>query len=183
MKIIYRNGAVQDVLTRLLPLALEFDDNGELEVYIFNEKCIRLSSMTEHNYETYVEKEIMKKGYCPEGSTMYSTAVKKTTNDYNDKSSYPAFGIFITDGNNDTDDEKAADKAIRKSSKGKIFYQFIGIGRENFEYLEKLDNLKKRKVDNTAFFKVTEIAKLSDEQLYDKLLDQYSKWLQAMGIN
>lgn len=36
---LYRNGAVQDVLTRLLPLALRFDDNGELEVYVFNREC------------------------------------------------------------------------------------------------------------------------------------------------
>lgn len=44
MDSLYRSGAVQDVLTRLLPLALKFDDNGELEVYVFNTRCTQMPS-------------------------------------------------------------------------------------------------------------------------------------------
>ena len=32
MSSLYRNGSVQSVLSRLMPLALRFDDNGELDV-------------------------------------------------------------------------------------------------------------------------------------------------------
>lgn len=85
------------------------------------------------------------------------------------------FGIFITDGEND--DAYATDRAIRNSSKLKIFYQFVGIGSENFRYFQKLDDLDGRDVDNTAFIKVSDFARLDDEQLYAKLLEQYPQWL------
>ena len=76
----------------------------------------------------------------------------------------------------------ATDNAIRRSSKFKIFYQFVGIGYENFRYLKKLDDLDGRAVDNTAFIKVEDFSRLNDDQLYAKLLEQYPQWLRAMNI-
>lgn len=181
MRFLYCNGAVQDVLTRLLPLALKFDDNGELEVYVFNTYCTQIPSMNLKKYETYVEHEIIRKGFGPSGDTTYSPVIEQTISDYNDGNPSPAFGIFITDGEND--DANTTDKAIRKSSKYKIFYQFVGIGYENFRYLQKLDDLDGRDVDNTAFIKVSDFSQLDDEQLYAKLLEQYPQWLRAMNIN
>lgn len=181
MSHLYRNGDVQEVLTRLLPLALKFDDNGELEVYVFNNSCRQLASMTLSNYENYVQTEILSKGYGPGGGTSYSPVIEQTMDIYNDGSPYPAFGIFITDGEND--DRSQTDRAIRKSSKYKIFYQFVGIGYESFSYLQKLDDLDGRAVDNTAFVKVEDFARLNDDQLFNKLLEQYPQWLQAMHLN
>ena len=101
--------------------------------------------------------------------------------DYNDGSPLPAFGIFITDGANH--DRSATDRAIRESAKHKIFLKFVGTGEyDDFEYLEELDNLDGRPVDNTAFIRVTDFAKLTDDELYDLLLDQYTDWLKAMHI-
>lgn len=181
MSHLYRNGAVQEVLTRLLPLALKFDDNGELEVYVFNNNCLQLAPMTLANYDNYVQTEILNKGKGPGGGTSYAPVIKETVSIYNDGSPYPAFGIFITDGEND--DRNPTDRAIRESSKYKIFYQFVGIGHENFRYLQKLDDLDGRQVDNTAFVKVEDFARLDDDQLFNKLLEQYPQWLQAMHLN
>ena len=181
MSRMYNNGSVQKVLTRLLPLALKFDDNGELEVYVFNNKCDKMSEVNLQNYEDFVRQQIIRKGYGPNGGTNYSPVIKKTVKDYNDGSPYPAFGIFITDGENF--DQSETDSAIRNSSNYKIFYQFVGIGNEEFRYLQKLDDLDGRKADNTAFIKVSDFDKLDDDQLYDKLLEQYPQWLKAMGIN
>jgi len=178
---LYYNGDVQDVLTRLLPLALKFDDNGELEVYVFNHDCSKMPPMNLSNYKNYVKNIIINHGYCPSGGTNYSPVIKQTIKDYDDNSSIPAFGIFITDGENS--DASETDKAIRKSSEHKIFYKFVGIGNEKFNYLQKLDNLSGRNVDNTAFIKVKDFSKLSDDELYDKLLEQYPEWLKAMSIN
>lgn len=178
---LYYNGAVQEVLTRLLPLGLKFDDNGELEVYVFNNYCYQLAPMTLDNYENYVNDEILNKGYGPNGGTSYAPVIEETIKAYNDGSPYPAFGIFITDGENN--DRGPTDKAIRKSSKYKIFYQFVGIGYESFRYLQKLDDLDGRQVDNTAFVKVNDFAHLNDDQLFNKLLEQYPQWLQAMHLS
>lgn len=181
MNSLYRNGSIQNTLTRLLPLALKFDDNGELDVYLFNTSYIQLPSMTIKNYENYVNEQILKKGYAPSGGTSYSPVINKTISDYTDNSDLPAFGIFITDGENN--DYSETDAAIRISSRHKIFYKFIGMGNENFKYLRKLDNLSGRTVDNTAFCKVSSFDTLNDEQLYNKLLEQYPDWLKAMQIN
>lgn len=54
MTSLYQSGEIQNVLTRLLPLALKFDDNGELEVYVFNTSCIQMPSMNLSNYESYI---------------------------------------------------------------------------------------------------------------------------------
>ena len=181
MSTLFRDGSVQETLTRLLPLALKFDDNGELEVYLFNNSYIQLPPMTLSNYENYVKKVILDKGKGPTGGTSYAPVINKTTDDYNDKSPYPAFGLFITDGENS--DASETDKAIQRSSNYKIFYQFIGIGNEVFNYLQKLDNLSGRKVDNTAFVKVESFKSLNDDELYAKLLEQYPQWLSDMNIN
>ena len=180
MKPLYRSGAVQDVLTRLLPLALKFDDNGELEVYVFNENCTQMSPMHLKNYMDYVKTEILDKGYEPDGGTCYAPVIRQTINDYNDGSPYPAFGIYITDVENH--DKKSTDDAIKRSSSYKIFYQFVGIGNEKFRYLQKLDDLKGRSIDNTSFIKVADFAKLDDEELFDKLLGDYPKWLRTLRL-
>lgn len=178
---LYKNGYVQEVLTRLLPLALKFDDDGELEVYVFNNECVQLPSMTMNNYESYVENVILSNNYGPSGGTNYAPVIRKAIRNYKDDSEFPAFGMFITDGSPSDEDE--TNEMVRKSSKYKMFLQFVGIGEEEFGYLERLDNLEGRKVDNTAFIKVSDFSKLNDEQLYEKLLEQYPQWLKSMNIN
>ena len=83
--------------------------------------------------------------------------------------------IFITDGENS--DESATDQIIRELSNYNMFVQFIGIGNEDFNYLKKLDNLSGRNSDNTGFIKVSDMNKLTDEQLYTEILRQYKDWL------
>ena len=63
-----------------------------------------------------------------------------------------------------------------------MFYQFIGIGSSDFDYLEKLDDLDGRKVDNTAFLKFQDLTSLSDDELYSALLEQYPQWLKDMSL-
>ena len=60
----------------------------------------------------------------------------------------------------------------------KFFIQFIGIGSETFEFLDRLDNLTGRKIDNANFFKVSDIRKMTDDQLYSGLMNEYPSWYQ-----
>lgn len=177
----FHNGDVQAMLTRLLPLALRFDDNGELEVFVFDTDCrIITPSMTIGNFSTYVHTHIIKKGHGPcGGGTFYAPAIETTLKAMDcANSSIPTFVIVITDGENS--DKVQTDAAIRKSSEFPVFYQFIGIGSEEFTYLRRLDDLGGRKVDNTAFISCRDIAKMSDDELYAKLLEQYPQWLKDM---
>ena len=149
---LFRNGSVQDVITRLLPIALKFDDNGELESWLFSNDFDSLKPVTIDNYKNYVRK------------------IKDI-----EPSTIPAFIIFITDGENW--DAGETNKIVRELSNYNMFVQFVGIGNESFSYLKSLDNMKGRKCDNTGFVAVEDMNKMTDEELYTELLRQYKDWL------
>lgn len=46
MSNLFRNGSVQETVSRLLPIALRFDDNGELESWLFSNGSERLAAVT-----------------------------------------------------------------------------------------------------------------------------------------
>lgn len=60
-----------------------------------------------------------------------------------------------------------------------MFVQFIGIGNESFDYLRSLDDMKRRKYDNTGFTAVKDMNRMSDEELYSEILRQYKDWLNS----
>lgn len=173
---LYDNGSVQDTITRLLPIALKFDDNGELECWLFSNGKERLSPVTINNYETYVKKVMKKARMCMCG-TNYAPVLTEMVHYYKDiePSDIPAFIIFITDGANW--DEQETNGIIRELSEYNIFVQFVGIGDESFNYLKSLDDLPGRKHDNTGFIAVDDMNKMTDQELYTELLRQYKDWL------
>lgn len=176
MNRLYYNGSVQNVITRLLPIALKFDDNGELESWLFSNQEERLSAVNVNNYENYVQK-VMMKARMSMGGTNYAPALKDMVKYYKDiePSSVPAFIIFITDGENF--DKAETNKIIKELSNYNIFVQFIGIGNEKFTYLKSLDNMEGRVHDNTGFIAVKDMNKMTDGELYTELLRQYKDWL------
>lgn len=176
MSNLFRNGSVQDVVTRLLPIALKFDDNGELESWLFSNDKERLKPVTINNYKNYV-KDVMLKAHMSMGGTNYAPVLREIVSNYKDiePSTIPAFIIFITDGDNWDEDE--TNKIVRELSNYNMFVQFVGIGNESFAYLRSLDDMKGRKHDNTGFIKVADMNRMSDEELYTNLLVQYKDWL------
>lgn len=174
METIYRNGVVQSVLERLLPLALRFDDNAELDMWLFSNGFKRLPSITEDEFFDYVKREVMKRASW--GGTNYAPVIKDIVRKYaqEEPSSVPTLVLFITDGENFDRDE--AEKAIREASKYNIFFQFIGLGDENFKFLKKLDEMEGRYIDNANFFEIRNIKRITDDQLYDLLLTEYPLW-------
>lgn len=173
---LYDNGSVQETISRLLPIALRFDDNGELESWLFSNGSERLKAVSADNYSSYVKK-VMKKAHMYMGGTNYAPVLKEMVTYYKDiePSEIPAFIIFITDGENS--DVSATNAIIKELSEYNIFVQFIGIGDEDFDYLKSLDDMKGRKHDNTGFTAVKDMNKMSDEQLYTEILRQYKDWL------
>lgn len=172
----YRNGTVQSILERLFPLALQFDDNGEMELWIFDTDFKRLNNITKDNYYGYIDREILSK--YDMGGTRYAPVLKDVYNKYmiEDVAKLPNFLIFITDGDNS--DKENTTEVIRKISEYPIFIQFIGVGNDSMQYLEELDNLDKRYVDNANFFRVSNINEMTDNELYNKLLSEYPAWLE-----
>lgn len=176
MDSLFRNGSVQKTVSRLLPIALKFDDNGELESWLFSNDFKRLKAVNESNFGNYV-KNVMEKSGMWMGGTQYAPVLEDIVHYYKDlePSTTPSFIIFITDGENMDHDK--SDRIVRELSNYNMFVQFVGIGSERFNYLQSLDNLSGRKHDNTGFIAVRDMAKMDDGQLYTEILRQYKEWL------
>lgn len=196
MSSLYRKGIVQKTINKLVPLGLTFDDNGSINVYLFQNDYLKKADLDLSNYESYVKNVVERSGYSM-GGTCYAPVLKAIIEgDVQSRGSflgfgaqqetilplvddgYPTFILFITDGDNA--DKSASDKIIRKSSEMNVFVQFIGIGNERFSYLKKLDNLSGRARDNTGFSAMRDLNKVTDEELYTKVLEQFSLWLYGM---
>ncbi len=176
MRKMYNNGTVQTLLERIFPMAMYFDDNSELDFYWFDSLFRELPPVTPALLEDYVNKIILAN---PErfGGTCYAPVMNEIFKKYVKISSanIPTFVIFITDGANS--DKGDASKALINASRYNIFWKFIGIGKERFEFLERLDNLKGRFIDNANFVNVNDLYSISDDDLYTLLLEEYDEWL------
>lgn len=171
---LYRNGTVQDLTERLMPLALKFDDDGQLEVFGFSNHWQEFSSANEDNLAGFVNNVVMKT--IQWGGTNYAPIIRAITDIYGVKnpSQDPTFVIFQTDGANV--DKPAAREAMIAASKYNIFWKFVGIGRERKDFLEELDDMTGRVIDNANFFNAEDITSMSDEDLYRNLLEEYPDW-------
>lgn len=176
----YKDGTVQTVLTTIMPLALQFDDNGELDVWLFDDKYRRIEGMTLNNFDNFVQEEILA-NHWHMGCTSYAPVINDMIKEHGN-SSMATYVLFITDGSND--DKRNTDEAIRRAAEQNIFIQFVGVGNDSFDYLKKLDDLTGRPVDNTGFVKMSDVNNIAnDSQLFELLLEQYPDWLRAKGLN
>lgn len=87
----------------------------------------------------------------------------------------PVYIIFLTDG--ECNDKSDTYEVVSKLSHGGAFIQFIGIGNDNFQTLKNLDDMDGRLLDNADFFAVNDIDSLSDETLYERLMQEFPSWI------
>lgn len=166
---LYDDGTVQKTIERLAPLAFRFDDNGIMEAMLFNHALVGMPDITIENYKGYSRANLNR---VVGGGTSYAPAIRKLTNEARRGCfSYPVFVIFITDGDNS--DKEDTRKALREASEFEIYFQFVGIGGASFNFLEEIDNLSGRRFDNAGFIEIENLNKVSDEDLYDQLLDEF----------
>ncbi|MTH55195.1 VWA domain-containing protein [Bacillus mangrovi] len=177
MRKLYKNGTVQKVVERILAVASQFDDDGMLDVWVYDNEFARLKPVTERDFTGYVENVILsdslihKFGRNDEPPVMEDVIRKYTKEDI---SRDPAFIVFINDGGC----KKTIKKPVVESSNQPIFWQFVGIGDSNFETLENLDSMEGRFIDNANFFHIQDPETISDDQLYHQLLNEFPSWLE-----
>jgi hypothetical protein len=176
MRNFYKNGTVQKVVDRILAVASQFDDDGTLDIWVYDNEFSRLKSVTERDFANFVNDNILnndlihKFGRNDEPPVM-EDVIKKYT--IESPAQEPAFIVFINDGGC----KRTIKKPVVESSTKPIFWQFVGIGDSNFEVLGKLDNMEGRFVDNANFFHIKDIEKTTDEELYNQLLNEFPSWL------
>ncbi len=59
MRKLYRQGVVQEAVERVLAVASQFDDDGALDVWVYDNEFSRLPAVTEKDFVGYVEREIL----------------------------------------------------------------------------------------------------------------------------
>lgn len=182
MRTMYRDGTVQDVLERIFPVAMLFDDNAEMEFYWFDSVFRELDPVNYDTVDGYVQRVILSKNE-HFGGTSYAPVMQEILTRYGKShpAPIPTFIIFITDGNNS--DKAAAKAVLTEASHYNLFWKFVGIGDERFEFLQRLDDLKGRFIDNANFVSISDLSGIDDQTLYSMLLEEYADWLELCRKN
>lgn len=198
MSTLYRKGLVQQFAERILALGCRFDDDGEIDVFLFGRNVHQGPPMGLSNWSNYIKHIIDK--HPLEGDTRYGAALEAVRRHYFPdgaggerkspvKAEMPVYVMFVTDGS--TSDKPLTERQLRWASREPIFWQFMGIGKgrksrskallnfadSDFPFLEKLDELDGRLIDNADFFSVASPDEHSDGALYDLLMNEYPGWV------
>ncbi|MEG4087683.1 VWA domain-containing protein [Microcoleus sp. POL10_C6] len=190
----YSSGAVQAFLERIVPVASRLDDDATLDVWFFGSTFKRTSSVTETNVDGYITKKIgeMKRallvfkmpslmlelGGGNNESLVIQDVIKKYTQEKASK--LPTFIVFLSDGG--VTNEPEIKKSIVEAAKYPIFWQFVGLAGFNYGILERLDSMGGRLVDNANFFHLDDLGKITDEQLYERLLNEFPAWIKQARL-
>ncbi len=196
----YDDGLVQKLAERILALGCRFDDDGAIDVFLFGENAHQAPALSVDEFRGYVDRVVEK--YPLEGGTNYAKVMqiiraayfKDAKGGARDKpapAAVPVYVMFVTDG--DTVAKEKVEQQVRWSSYEPLFWQFLGIGKSrrdikgssllgklsagDFGFLEKLDSLSGRLLDNAAFFSVSDLASVTDDELYAQLMVEYPGWL------
>lgn len=204
MRSIFTSGTVQKALQRVLPVALNFDDNRNLDVNLFSEDDAEIESVTEDNFATFVQDEILDEDLDLMWSgTKYAGAIKMNLEKYglyksksktgffarltgsntektlqsDTETGYPAVVYMLTDGeNSDKSETENLFKQI-EAANSNIYFLFIGIGQERFSFIKSMaDEFK-----NVGFVKADDLAETAeDDKMYDLLLpEELTQWLRT----
>lgn len=190
MATLYKSGQIQAFAERILALACHFDDDGSIDVFLFGVSAHNAGPMSLDSYKGLIGKllkahpleggtrygkaiEMIRQFYFPEVSTRMSA--KQMAGKSPTQADVPVFVMFVTDGS--TDDKDFSERQIRMASYEPIFWQFMSIGGGQFEFLQNLDTMKDRYIDNAGFFNVPEPKALPDAELYERLVKEYPDWV------
>ncbi|MDH0563249.1 VWA domain-containing protein [Acinetobacter courvalinii] len=176
----YRRGDVQKVVNRLMPLAIHFDDDGSFECWAFAAKTTQLDDVTLNNVNDFIN--TTQRGWKNwQVGARYNEeipAIEAVINYFQKfKDQIPTYVLFISDGG--VGSRRQMQKILSQAAKLPIFWQFVGIGGRDYGALEKLDEMSGRIVDNCNFFSLDRIDSVSDERLYELLLQEFPDWLKA----
>ncbi len=195
---LFRAGAVERLAQRVLALGLRFDDDGEVDVFLFGKDGHVAPPMTLANAGRYISD--LKFRF--EGGTQYAKALTLVREHYFGSSGkrltphreqLPVYLMFVTDGA--TFDQAETERQLRWASHEPLFVQFMGIGEDSrprrgrllksggeFDFLHSLDDLSGRLLDNAAFFAVSRErlmgrTPIGDDELFSLMMAEYPDWL------
>lgn len=180
----YSTRVVHRVVERMIPVAIQLDDDGSLEAYLYGSSFARLPDVTVEQADEWSDTFLHLDG--THGGISY-----RRIGGYNDeipimsevlstlrqRDPMPTLVLFFTDGG--FSQRGPITELVRQASGLPAFWQFVGIGRANYGLLTALDELEGRVVDNVGFFELDDIDAVADSELYARLLGEFPDWLRA----
>lgn len=173
----FKNGTVQSIVNKTLPLAVQFDDDGELDFWFYGTTARKMNSVNLKNYKMAVPEDWKHLMLDLGGRNNEPIVMRMVVDEYKD-TKIPAYVLFITDGG--VNQKREIQNIITEASHLPIFWQFVGVGGKNYGILEKLDTMTGRYVDNAGFFALDDFKKVSNEELYARLLEEFPSWLEEI---
>ncbi|WP_330232249.1 VWA domain-containing protein [Nocardia sp. NBC_00508] len=179
----YRDQVVHRVVQRMIPVAIQLDDDGTLEAYLYALSFAKLPDITVEHGEAWAQTFLHLGGthggidYQRLGGRNDELPIMRDIIDSLCPGDRPTLVLFFTDGGFAKKREIAA--LMREASLLPAFWQFVGLGRANYGLLRTLDELSDRTVDNAGFFALDDIDQVDDAQLYTRLLGEFPDWLRA----
>ena len=188
----------QRTLNQLMPPALKFDDNGEIDVFTFDNRCDHVGSMDRTNFESYIRANgIVARGgteyapvvstalryYFPGGTAAAVSAGKSLLSGLLGKpkpapaagtptgNNAPVLMMILTDG--ECSDRTATERALVDSQSRPIYWQFVGVGGASFPTIQYLAD----KLPNVGDVYLRDFG-LSEEEVYSQLVsDELVTWI------
>ncbi|NJL65744.1 MAG: stress protein [Microcoleus sp. SM1_3_4] len=208
MSSLYDSGKIQRLAEKILALGCRFDDNGSIDIFLFGIHPHNVGEMTIDNFSNFIHSIL--KQYPLEGGTYYGKVMAAIRKFYFSdscggaaraaiKADKPVYVMFVTDG--ETGDESDTKYQLQSSSYEPLFWQFMAIGKSkkdvknkwiggwlarsktsNFGFLEQLDEMGDRYLDNADFFSIEDPEHIADEELYDLLTAEYPNWVKSARL-
>ncbi|MFE3203170.1 VWA domain-containing protein [Embleya sp. NPDC059237] len=189
---LYSRGVVADVVERMAAVAAKLEDDGVMQAWTFASHPARLPDLRVGDMPEWLRLHVRPGMDEPEHGLLPSqvdmTAVGFGNEEHkviaevraylrDNPSAVPTLVLFFSDGGVYCDDQ--IKRELKAASKEPAFWQFVGLGDADYGILRRLDTMRGRRVDNVGFFAVDDIGEVPDQELYDRLLSEFPKWITA----
>lgn len=191
----YQSGAMQRLTEKVLALGTQFDDDGSIDFFVFDSGSAHLGEIGIDDFPGSVARLTQNRRM---GTTNYAEAFLKVRNHFGFAAPAPAkkgffgglkkaqpsstapadqpiYALFLTDGAPDS--ESDAVKALTEVSTTPIFWKFLSIGPSKMKFLQKLDDLNERFVDNADYQHVGDVDTIAEDKLFEIMLEEFPEWL------
>lgn len=192
----YRSGRMQSLTEKVLALATQFDDDGDIDFFVFDSSAAHLGviglddfkgsvarltngrRMGTTNYAEAFLKVRDHFGFAKSAEPIKKglfSAFKKAQPSTTGPADHPVYALFLTDGA--PDNAKAAVDALTDVSTAPVFWKFLSIGPSKMQFLQKLDDLKERFVDNADYQHIGDLDRIAEVDLFDLMLEEFPEWI------
>ncbi|MER5497033.1 MULTISPECIES: VWA domain-containing protein [unclassified Streptomyces] len=194
---LYRRGTVAGVVERMVAVAAQLDD-GEMQAWTFATNPARLPDLAVGDLPEWLGLHVrvgQSGGFIrrkPPRGLLPGQIDMRTVGIQNEEQKViaevrahvrahpvpdPTLVLFFSDGG--VYRNKEIEQELRAAADEPVFWQFVGLGSSQYGVLERFDTMPGRRVDNVGFFAVDDIERISDQELYDRVLSEFPSWLRA----